>query len=81
MKTIRELDAVSAIRRSLFGGKYRVQLRDFETIPGRRWGYVLDLDGQIIGDACDRIYHGRGFVVHTENFAGFVPIEHIEFVA
>lgn len=41
--------------------------------PGRRFGYVVDADGNVIGSAHDCTYGGRGYSVQTENFGGFVP--------
>ena len=77
---IRELDAVTAVFRSIFGGNYRVRLRDKDAPPGRRSGLVIDLDGEIIGSASDYTYSGSGFALHTSNYAGYVPIADIEFV-
>lgn len=81
----RELDAVSAVWHSLMGGKFRVRLSAWpnepvDTRPGHRFGDVLDEDGTVIGSAHDSTYGGRGFVVHTKPYGGFVPCDQIEFV-
>lgn len=71
---------VDALRHTLLGGKFIVRLSDPEAKPGHRSGYVLDDAGDIIGDASDYIYSGRGYAVHTGPFAGFVPAEDIVIV-
>jgi hypothetical protein len=80
MPNIRDLDALQATIRAIFDGKYKVRLREKDAPPGRRHGSVIDLDGEIIGSASDGTYEGRGFAVHTNNFAGYIPNECIEFV-
>jgi len=60
--------------------KIRVKLEDPSAESGRRYGYVLDESGNVIGDASDRIYGGTGFAVHTAPFGGFVPTDKIVFV-
>jgi len=65
---------------SLKGGKFRVRLSDSSAKPGRRQGHVLDENDNIVGDASDAIYSGRGFAIHTAPFGGFVPAEQVEFV-
>lgn len=60
--------------------KIRVRLEDAKAEPGRRYGYVIDANDAVIGDASDRIYGGRGFAVHTAPFGGYVPSEQILFV-
>lgn len=71
---------VNAVWHSLTGGKFRVKLENKRAVPGRRYGQVLDDNGNQIGDASDYIYGGRGFAVQTRPFGGFVPVEQIEFV-
>ncbi len=60
--------------------KIRVKLEDPNADSGRRYGYVIDESGNVIGDASDRIYGGRGFAVHTAPFGGYVPADQIVFV-
>lgn len=73
--------ALTAVIFACTGGKFRVRLEDPDALPGERFGYVLDDNGTVIGDACDRIYGGGGFAVHTGPFAGYVPFYQIEFVS
>lgn len=80
MANIREHSCVTEVWRSIMGGKYRVRLEEGRTEPGHRYGLVLDVDGEVIGSASDYTYGGRGFAVHTTNYAGYVPTDQIEFV-
>lgn len=48
--------------------------------PGRRYGQVLDEDGNVIGSAHDSTYGGGAFAVHTPGYAGYTPLTSIEFV-
>lgn len=52
--------------------RIRIHLTDNDG-PGRRFGNVVDQQGNTIGSAHDYIYGGRGYAVHTERFGGFVP--------
>lgn len=80
MTTIKsDTSPVQAVMFAVTGGTFRLQLTNDEG-PGHRSGYILDDDGNRIGDASDFIYGGRGFAVHTKPFAGFVSIDQIEFV-
>jgi hypothetical protein len=80
MATIKaDTDSVTAVWHSILGGKFRVRLTQ-DNGPGRRYGFVLDDNDNIIGSAQDTTYGGRGFAVHTRPFGGFVPMEQIEFV-
>lgn len=62
---------VAAVRHAVAGGKFIIRL-DRDNGPGRRSGSVLDDAGNVIGDASDYIYGGRGYAVHTAAYAGFV---------
>lgn len=78
-----ETNPITAVWHSITGGKFRVRLtidKYNSDQPGKRYGDVLDNDGNRIGDASDYIYGGRGFAIHTRPFGGFVPLEQIEFV-
>lgn len=71
---------VSAVAYAITGGKFRVRLTE-DNGPGRRWGQVLDNDNNVIGEASDYTYRGKGFAVHTKPYAGYVPENQIIFVA
>jgi hypothetical protein len=73
------IEAIPAVLYSLLGGKYLVRLTNKAARPGERSGAVLDAAGNVIGNASDYIYGGRGFAVHTKPFGGFVPSEQIVF--
>jgi hypothetical protein len=71
-----------AVHHALAGGCFRVRLtqESRERAPGARVGVVLDDEDTPIGSANDWLYQGSGFSVWTRPFAGFVPLEQIEFV-
>jgi len=48
--------------------------------PGRRSGQVIDDEGNIIGSAHDSTYGGGAFAVHSIRYAGYTPLDQIEFV-
>ena len=64
-----------AVLFSLLGGSFRLR-----RIADSGMFAVLDDDGNEIGHAHNVTYGNRGFSVWTRPFAGFVPIEQIEFV-
>lgn len=70
---------VGAVMYVILGGRIRVQLTE-DLDPSRRSGHVVDEDGNIIGTATSYPYGASGFSVHTEPFAGFVPVSQVEFV-
>lgn len=81
MATIQDTtNPVQAVWHACSGGRFRVKLRDKRAKPGSRGGYVLDDAGNVIGDASDYIYGGRGFAIHTKPFGGYVPDDQIDFV-
>ena len=57
----------------------RIKLIGNDT-PGRRSGQVLDEDGNVIGSAHDSTYGGGAFAVHSIQYAGYTPLDQIEFV-
>lgn len=60
--------------------KFMVKLDNPNAEPGRRYGYVLNESGEIVGDASDWMYCGLGFAIHTAAYGGFVDTENIVFV-
>ena len=78
--TIREdTPSVAAVWFSLTGGRFRVE-KTSDDGPGQWSGRVLDDDGNSIGSAGSYPYGTRGASIHTRPFAGFVPIDQIDFV-
>jgi hypothetical protein len=79
MTISKDTPSPAAFMFAVLGGRFRLRLTE-DNGPGRRYAQVLDGKGEIIGDASDFIYNGSGFAVHTAPFAGYVPVEQIEFV-
>jgi hypothetical protein len=73
-------DALTGIIFSCIGGKFHVKLDDPEAKPGFRFGQVVDDNGNQIGRASDYLYSGRGFAINTAPYAGFVPLDQVQFV-
>jgi hypothetical protein len=81
MSTIsNKTNPLDAAMHAIRGGKFRIRLDDPDAPLGSRWGKVLDDDGNIIGEAHDLPYAGRGFTIRTEPYAGFADLDQIEFV-
>ena len=73
-------NSVAAVMYSCLGGKFRIKLENNHALPGHRYGAVLDDNGNTIGHAYDYTYHGGGFAVHTDPYAGYVPLTQIDFI-
>ena len=74
-----DTNPVDAVFHAVFGGKFLIHLLD-DNGPGRRYGNVMDNNGNVIGSASDYIYGGRGYAVNTKPYGGFVPEEQVEYV-
>jgi hypothetical protein len=70
---------VTAVLFAVFGGRFRIHLTA-DRGPGHRFGDVLDDTGAVIAFASDVLSHGQAFVVSTSSFAGYVPLDQIDFV-
>jgi hypothetical protein len=75
---VSKLGIVEQVLYACFGGEFCIVLDDKSAKPGSRWGKVINDAGEVIGQAYDYIYGGRGWTVHIlDGYSGFVADQNV----
>ena len=80
MQSVIEIVSGADRRHLTADGKVRVRLSGNGLSERYPAGQVVDIDGNVIGDASSYTYGGTAFAVHTRPFAGHVRFDECEFV-